>query len=858
MSVKFAFLVHPISSEMSTLSQFTDHNRLFSLWGRDPLAVSSLLHKQYRLHQVARDKARPSEVRIIDEISNFVSVAGVATEGRLYEVPMLPHEILDQPERALDYMLQAVHQAVEWGASLVGLGSMTGIVGGRGQYLADRSSVSVTTGNSLTTYAALRTLFHACEEVELDLTSETFAIVGIPGSIASAAARLLSAHCGEILLVGRQASSPAMKLSRELKAELVLDLDDALSRSRIIVCATSSGDCIPQSALRPGSIVIDIGVPSDVRGSQPLRGDVLILNGGLIGVPDSVPLDSKMLWFQHGMIPACLGETIVLALENRPEPLSLGRELDLDSIQEIGATAVAHGFDFSKLLSFGRELDPERLLKFQKQLTGRRIVASEPDSINNLAARAEGWFARHVNPVLQAMSHRTGFVKTFVRGEGSYLFDSKGRRYLDFVAGFGSLNLGHNHPAVASAIQRALQEQAPGFAQTAINPYAATLAHRLARLSPGDLEMTYFANSGSEAVEAGLKLARRVTRRKAFLSCNGGYHGKTMGALSVTGNDTYREPFSPLLDSCKRIPYGDYDALERELSTGEYAAFVVEPIQAEGGMNVPQRGYVREAQTLCRATGTILIVDEIQTGLGRTGTLFALEQERIAPDVLLLAKSLGGGLMPIGAMLTTRELWMKAYGNVQSFALHTSTFGGGSLACAAGLAALNQLSSAEILENSVRRGDQLRTGLEELCERFTCLKEVRGRGLLMGLEFEPLSEIIVQHWKNVDRGGITEFLVPGYEDSLSSFNALRAMLTLLEGYSIYTQTARSNPYVLRIQPPLTIDEKQVETFLDALRATCEEIDATDHMFKSIVSKNSVADFERTHVPALPDSASSPK
>ncbi|HUG20834.1 MAG TPA: aminotransferase class III-fold pyridoxal phosphate-dependent enzyme [Planctomycetaceae bacterium] len=837
---------------MSTLMQFTDQNRLFSLWGRDPLAVSTLLHKQYRLHQASGDNERTSEVRVIDEITNFVSTSGAMTEGRLYEVPMLPQEILDQPDRALDYMLQAVHQAVDWGASLVGLGSMTGIVGGRGQYLADRCSASVTTGNSLTTYAALQTLYQACEEVELDLKSETVAIVGVPGSIATAAARLLSAQCGKILLVGRQASSPAMKLSRELQAELVLDIDEALKRSRIIVCATSSGDCIHQSALRPGSIVVDIGVPSDVRGSSPLRGDVLILNGGLIGVPESVPLDSKMLWFQHGMIPACLGETIVLALEDRPESLSLGRELDLDSIQQIGAIAASHGFDFSRLLSFGRELEPERLLKFQKQLTGRRRTANAPESIQNLSARAENWFARHINPVLQAMSHRTGFVKTFVRGEGAYLYDSKGRRYLDFVAGFGSLNLGHNSPSITSAIQQALQEQAPGFAQSAINPYAATLAHRLAQLAPGDLEMTFFANSGSEAVEAGLKLARRVTRRKAFLSCNGGYHGKTMGALSVTGNETYREPFSPLLDSCKRIAYCDYDSLERELSTGQYAAFVVEPIQAEGGMNVPQRGFLREAQALCRATGTLLIVDEVQTGMGRTGTLFALEQERVSPDILLLAKSLGGGLMPIGAMLTTRELWMKAYGNVQSFALHTSTFGGGSLACAAGLAALNQLSSPEILGNTVRRGEQLRTALEEMCERFQCLKEVRGRGLLLGLEFQPLSETILHHWKNVDRGGITEFLVPGYEDSLSSFSALRAMLVLLEGYSIYTQTARSNPYVLRIQPPLTIDEEQVDSFLDALRATCEEIDATDRMFGAIVSKNSVAEFERNAAPVLPE------
>ena len=329
-----------------------------------------------------------------------------------------------------------------------------------------------------------------------------------------------------------------------------------------------------------------------------------------------------------------------------------------------------------------------------------------------LADHAAERHERHINPVLIGVGGPSGLVRTFVRGKGAELFDESGRAYLDFVAGFGSLNLGHNHPDVVAAVTSAMSEQAPGFTPGSVNPLAAALAERLVALTPRGLEIVFFTNSGAESIEAALKLARAATGRSGLLSCRGSFHGKTFGALSVTGNGTYQKPFGPLVPDCQAVPYGDLNALALALATAQYAAFVVEPIQGEGGMVTPPPGYLSEAHRLCRETGTLFIADEVQTGLGRTGPLFAVERDGIEPDILTLAKSLGGGLMPLGAMIARRDLWMKAYGSYQSFALHSSTFSGGSLACAAGLATLQLLRDSPLLVDAGNRGSQLRDGLE--------------------------------------------------------------------------------------------------------------------------------------------------
>ena len=425
-----------------------------------------------------------------------------------------------------------------------------------------------------------------------------------------------------------------------------------------------------------------------------------------------------------------------------------------------------------------------------------------------------------------------------MRGEGVYLWDAEGKKYLDAVAGYGSVNVGHNHPRVVGAVNKVLARHAPGFTPAGINPYAAALAERLVSLSPPGLEMVFFCNSGTEAVEAALKLARLATARNGLLYCDRSFHGKTLGSLSVTGNDQLQRPFTPLLPDCRSIRFGDAAALERALDSDRFAAFLVEPIQGEGGMIVPPDDFLPTAQELCRRHGTMLIVDEVQTGLGRTGTFFACDRLGVEPDVMTLAKSLSGGIVPIGAMLSRREHWQKAYGTLQTFALHTSTFGGGSAACAAALATLETILDEQLPENAQQRGQQLRKGLEEIRQRtgnYIC--EIRGRGLMIGVELSPLTPALKSHWNRAEAVGMLQYLVPELDEVVDSLPAIFQMQTLLEHHGIYSQTARSHPSVLRIQPPLSINSSEVDTILRALDQTCRAGYSVESVLETMISKS---------------------
>jgi len=843
--MKFAFLVHPLSRQSVTMLDLDRDGSLLKMWGSDAMGVAAGLHGAFTRSMARGVENRLPAVSIFDELGRLTSPDGSSAEGRIYEIPLDAYEILDNPDQALAFMQEAVSQATEWGARLIGLGSMTGIVGSRGEFLAERSSIAVTTGNSLTVYTALQNLYRVAEEFDIDLREETVAIVGIPGSIASGVAALAAPHCGRLLLVGRNNGTAAVrKFADQVGGEYFSDFSEALAQARIVISATSSGNCIDQHQLLPGTIVIDVGVPTDVVGSKALRPDVLILTGGLVRLPESMNSFSRVLKFHHRVIPSCLGETLALALDQRAENLSLGRHLSLDSIQDIGSRARAHGYDFSRLYSFGNPLAAAAVTRFRQVRLRLRTGRTRPlRSVAHRISTAADQHARHCNPVLHALGRSSGFVPTFVRGEGAYLYDAEGREYLDCVAGFGSLNLGHNHPAVVDALTEALKEQAPGFVQSAVNPYQGALAADLAALAPSGLEMVFFCNSGTESVEAALKLARITTGRERMLSCEGAYHGKSLGALSVSGTAEYRRPFGQLLAGCETIPRGDAELLERELATRRFAAFIIEPMQAEGGMYLLPEGFLRRAAELCRRTGTLLIVDEVQTGLGRTGALFACEHEHVEPDVLCLAKSLGGGLMPIGAMLTRRDLWMRAYGTVQTFALHTSTFGGGSLACAAGLATLQILQQERLAENAAERGSQLMRGLVNLCRRARCLKEVRGLGLLIGLEFNPLPRNVADHWRASDPTGTASILIPQYDRLVDGFHVLHALHTLLNGFGIYAQMCRSNPFVLRLQPPLIVTATEIDRLLIAIEQTCEEIDYTTSLIDDLVAKTGIGEHD---------------
>lgn len=416
-------------------------------------------------------------------------------------------------------------------------------------------------------------------------------------------------------------------------------------------------------------------------------------------------------------------------------------------------------------------------------------------------------FSAYINPHLGRLLEAIKLDKNFVRGEGCYLYDEQGNRYLDCIAAYGALPFGHNPPQIWESIESYRRSGEPGFIQPSALNAAGELAKRLVELAPAGLAYVTFANSGAEAVEAAIKLCRSATGRTGILATDNSFHGKTMGALSATGNPGYQEPFGAPIPGFSHIPYGDAAALAKELKEkpDHYAAFIVEPIQGEGGIVEPPSGYLAAVKEICAAHKVLLIFDEVQTGLGRTGTLFACESEGVTPDVLVLAKALGGGFMPIGACLCTADVYSEDFGMK-----HSSTFAGNSLACRVGLKVLELLTAGDgkMLHEVKQKGALLKEGLLKLQQQYPQLiKSVRGRGLMLGLEF------------NLDR-----HIYPG---SLLGIMAEQNLLTpAISSHLLNVERLRVAPTlngsaVIRIEPPLTITAEQCREALTALARMLE-------------------------------------
>ncbi|MCR3922729.1 MAG: aspartate aminotransferase family protein [Firmicutes bacterium] len=414
-------------------------------------------------------------------------------------------------------------------------------------------------------------------------------------------------------------------------------------------------------------------------------------------------------------------------------------------------------------------------------------------------------FKNYMNPGLCTYFGMLDFDKHYVKADGVNVWDSDDNCYLDFLGGYGSLNLGHNHPYVIESLQKVAT--LPNLLQASMNGVASALAYNLAQITPGKLNNTFFCNSGAEAVEGALKLARIATGRTRIISCVSSFHGKTMGALSLTGREKYHKGFEPMVPDCSMVEFGDLVGLEAQLKGNDVAAFIVEPIQGEGGIILPPAGYLNAAQKLCHQYGALFIADEIQTGLGRTGKMFACDHEGVEPDVMCLAKSLGGGIMPIGAVITTQELWNKAYGGIEKCLLHTSTFGGNTWATAAGLAALEVLHNEKLPQHAAEMGDYLMSGLRTLQEKYPIILDVRGQGLLVGIEFEqPAKGVLAK--------------VAGAVNKLAN-EYLGSMVAgvLMNQYKIITAYTLNNPNVIRLEPPLIVTKEQIDVVLNALDDT---------------------------------------
>ena len=398
--------------------------------------------------------------------------------------------------------------------------------------------------------------------------------------------------------------------------------------------------------------------------------------------------------------------------------------------------------------------------------------------------------ARHLNEQMVRVLRTIGYDVGFHRGTGQYLYDRSGARYLDLLSGFGVFGIGRNHPALRTALESVLDAELPNLVQMDVPALAGVLAERLLAKAPY-FDKVFFANSGTETVEAAIKFARAATRRSKILSCEHAFHGLTFGALSLNGDRIFKEGFEPLLGDCSAIPFNDLTALEDALRGRQIAAFIMEPIQGKG-VYLPAPDYLKSAADLCRRYGTLLIADEIQSGLGRTGKFFAVDHFGVRPDMILVAKALSGGHVPVGALLTSKDVFDRLFNRMDRAVVHGSTFAKNDLAMAAGIATLAVLDSEKLIENAARTGERLLTSFRAMVGRHEMLREVRGLGLMIGVEFgAPTSLKLRASWSMIEAANKGLF-------------CQLITIPLFKEHKILTQVAGHGSHTIKLLPPYLI------------------------------------------------------
>jgi len=423
--------------------------------------------------------------------------------------------------------------------------------------------------------------------------------------------------------------------------------------------------------------------------------------------------------------------------------------------------------------------------------------------IANAGDEHELW-ARTINPQFVRVLRTIGFDRTWVRGEGARIYDADGNSYLDLLGGFGMYNVGRNNPNVRAALIEALELDTPGMLAMGVTALPGLLATELLQRTPPRIERCLFTNSGTEANEAAIKLGRTATKRARVISAGHGFHGLTLGSLSANGNGEFTQRFQPLLPGFEQVPFGDLDALEQELRREDVALFIVEPIQGKG-INLPPSGYLAGAQEVCRRYGTLLCVDEVMTGFGRTGTMFAFEHWGLEPDLVTVAKSLSGGYVPVGALLMSRAVHEAVFDSMPHAFSHGSTFAPNELAMVAGLAMLHELDEHDLVVRSARLGEKLLELTRPLADEFDVVKEVRGKGLMWAIEFEGDSRM----YRMLDRAQRGLF-------------AQLVVVPLFTDHRILTQVAGHDMAVVRILPPFVLTDDDVAEFAEALRETVKQ------------------------------------
>lgn len=420
-------------------------------------------------------------------------------------------------------------------------------------------------------------------------------------------------------------------------------------------------------------------------------------------------------------------------------------------------------------------------------------------------------YEEHVNPQWVRLLDLLRMNVSYKACVGAELFTTDGEMILDFLSGYCVYNTGHNHPRIVQAIKDELDRSGPSMLQSHIPELAGELAARLCRLAGGRVSHAFFPSTGSEGVEAAIKFSRLYTKRDQLLYAANGFHGLTCGALSLMSNDFWKQGFGPMLPGTTAVDFGNITELEKQLATKKYAAFITEPIQSEAGITIPTREYMQKAQELCRKYGTLFVLDEVQTGMYRTGPFLATHHFGVEPDMVILAKALSAGLIPCAAVLMTKEICESVYSSLNRAFIHTSTYSENSLAMRAGLATLDVLVDEKLGDACASKGEYLRTQLRERLSRHDMFKEVRGEGLLNGIEFKAPSsmgmKLSFQAFKAVSPAMFGQMLV----------------MRLFRNENILTQICGNNFMVLKVAPPLVVTEQQLDRFVDAIDRVMEDI-----------------------------------
>jgi ornithine--oxo-acid transaminase len=419
-------------------------------------------------------------------------------------------------------------------------------------------------------------------------------------------------------------------------------------------------------------------------------------------------------------------------------------------------------------------------------------------------------YHEHVNPQWARLLDVLRMNLRYTRCAGVELYAEDGRRFFDFLSGYCVHNTGHNHPDVVSALHPELDRGGPAMLQSHVSGLAGELAERLCRLAGGRLSKAFFCSSGSEGVEAAIKFARAHTGRDVLIYASGAFHGLTCGALSLMDDPFWREGFGPLLPNTEPVPFGDLPALEAKLKTRKVAAVVLEPVQSEAGIRVPPAGYLEAAQVLCRKYGTLFVLDEVQTGMFRTGRFLAAHHYDLDPDMVVLAKALSGGLVPCGAVLLSDRVYDSVFSSLKRSIVHTSTFSENNLSMRAGLATLDVLEREQLGERAATMGDYLRGQLREALSGYEMVQDIRGIGLLNGIAFTAPRKLSLR--------------IP-FEAFLKIHPAMFGQLVVMRLFDqgILTQICGNNFMVLKAAPPLIVEERHVDPFVRAMTDVVERM-----------------------------------